>query len=38
MGKFRVYAIGRVKYVDIEDKAITDIEDLYRTPHAPAMW
>ena len=32
MGNFRVYAIGGVKYLDIEDEAITDVEDLY--PHA----
>ena len=30
MGKFRVYAIGGVKYVDIEDETIGDVEDLYR--------
>lgn len=30
MGRFRVYAIGGVKYVDLEDETIADVEDLYR--------
>jgi hypothetical protein len=30
VGKFRVYAIRGVKYLDIEDEAIADVEDLYR--------
>jgi hypothetical protein len=31
MGRFRVYAIGGVKYLDIEDSRLEDVEDLYRT-------
>jgi hypothetical protein len=30
MGRFRVYAIGGIKYLDLEDETITDVEDLYR--------
>ena len=31
MAKFRVYAIGGVRYVDLEDAAIDDVEQLYLT-------
>ena len=30
MARFRVYAIGGIKYVDIDDPAVDDVEDLYR--------
>lgn len=30
MPRFRIYAIGGVKFVDIEDEAIQDVEDFYR--------
>ena len=30
MGEFRVYAIGGVKYVDLEDDTVDDVEDLFR--------
>jgi len=30
VSRFRVYAIGGVKYLDIEDEAIADVEDIYR--------
>ena len=30
MGRFRVYAIGGIKYVDIEEPRIDGVEELYR--------
>ncbi len=30
MARFRVYAIGGLRFVDIEDERIADVEDLFR--------